>query len=83
LKTQGEAGSQARELLRYVNAEQYRGRKITFGQIKLWASQTRQPVPPEQSLRLLQERFLLVNYDLRQGSYAIFPSLAEFLNQQT
>jgi hypothetical protein len=79
----GQAGLQARQLLRFVSVEQYRGKKITFERIRQWANQTEKVELPQTILSLLQERFLIVNHDLRQGSFAIFPSLAEFLNKQS
>lgn len=76
----GQPGQQARQLLQFVSAEQYRGQTITFDRLAQWAASGE--MLPQPALTLLHERFLLVNYDVRRGNFAVFPSLTEFLNQQ-
>ena len=77
-----EEGFQAKQLLRFISTEQYRGKKVTFDRIRKWADETGGQVSSQVVLRLLQERFLIVNHDHKQGNLAIFPSLAEFLKGQ-
>lgn len=79
LMTLGQDGFHAMRLLRFVSTEQYRGRKITLDRINKWAAETGGCTSPQTCLRLLQERFLIVNHDPEQGNFAVFPSLAEFL----
>ncbi len=88
LGTLGRPGQQAQQLLRFVAVEQYKGKAITFERIRRWTTESGRAVEsggmpsPQPALMLLQERFLLVNHDLQQGNFAIFPSLAEFLSHQ-
>lgn len=79
----GAAGRQARQMLQFVWQEQYRGKKITFAQLNGWSREVAGMETPQPALFLLQERFLLVNHDHKQGHFAIFPSLAEFLSKRT
>lgn len=79
----GTPGEYAKKLLRTIAIEQYQGERITFDYIQQWASENRIDLPVPEILKLLRERFLLVNHDPQEGNYAIFPSLAEFLQSQS
>jgi hypothetical protein len=82
LERRGEAGRQAQALLHFIGKEQYLGHKITFDRLNQWVIHTGLGSSSQAALQLLQERFLIVNHDLQQGHFAIFPSLAEFLSKQ-
>lgn len=75
----GTEGLQARKLLHYIRAEQYKGKKITFDKMKDWTDENGELSSLPNAMTILQERFLMVNYDPKKGNYAIFPSLADFL----
>jgi len=79
----GKEGLHARRLLQFISSEQYRGKKITFERIRRWNEEINSDIPPQAGLQLLQERFLVVNHDPKQGNFAVFPSLAEFLRRQS
>lgn len=83
LETMGTEGSTAREILHWIAGEQYRGRKVAFEHLKEWAHEKGRADLLAGSLRLLHERFLIVNHDPKQGNFAIFPSLVEFLQHQS
>jgi len=77
----GERGRWARRLLYWLAEEQYRGKRITHRRLISWASENSLEAPAlQESLRLLHEMFLIVNYDLEKGNYALFPSLVEYLS---
>ncbi|MDY7080726.1 MAG: AAA family ATPase [Chloroflexota bacterium] len=77
----GTEGLAARELLKFVTGEQYRGKKVTLSRLKQWAQETERYSSFASSLSLLHERFLIVNHDPRHGNFAVFPSLSEFLQR--
>jgi len=83
LGTLGTEGFTAREILRWIASEQYRGKKVTFDRLREWAQERGRADLLADSLRLLHERFLVVNHDPKQGNFAIFPSLVEFLQRQS
>lgn len=78
----GQEGSLTKKLLLFVSNEQYKGHKLTFGRIEKWAEGIASPASIQTTLHLLQERFLIVNHDPKEGNFAVFPSLAYFLKQQ-
>ena len=81
LSGHGEAGRQARNILGWLSLEQYRGRTVSFRRLVDWASQEADPSLLPDSIRLLQQRFLVLNSDdAGAGNYAIFPSLARFVS---
>lgn len=79
LENLGQAGKGAIELLHWISGEQYRHNKISRERLTGWAADTGRISHLEESLNLLHERFMLVNMDKKQGSYAIAPSLAAFV----
>lgn len=83
LQNLGNDGIVAQHLLRWVAREQYRGKKVTFNRLREWAVENEGIQSPQAALRILQERFLIVNHDPRQGNFALFPSLVEFLHKQS
>lgn len=83
LGTLGMEGSIAIEILQWIAGEQYRGKKVTFDRLREWAQEKGRADLLAGSLRLLHERFLIVNHDPKQGNFAIFPSLVEFLQRQS
>lgn len=78
----GAAGKAAESILVWIASEQDRHRKVTFDRLKQWATENRQMESLPTAIRLLFERFLVVNSDLQRGNFAIFPSLVEFLHKQ-
>jgi hypothetical protein len=82
LRALGKDGSVAQNLLRWAAHEQYRGREVTFNRLTEWALDSEGVQSPQPALRLLQERFLIVNYNPKRGNFALFPSLVEFLDEQ-
>jgi hypothetical protein len=82
LNTLGQTGLLARELLLWLKQAQYSNRKITAKRLTEWAKGKGQETELNEALTLLHERFLIVNSNLQKGNYAIFPSLAEFLQKQ-
>ncbi len=82
LETLGNDGEVARRILVWIASEQSRHRKVTFDRLEQWATENRQMESSQAAIRLLFERFLIVNSDLKQGNFALFPSLVEFLHRQ-
>ena len=82
LGTLGKEGLAAKELLRWIAGEQYQGKKVTSDRLMQWAKGRERAELLTDSLHLLYERFLIVNHDSKQGNFAVFPSLAEFLQRQ-
>jgi len=78
----GEKGVTARQLLHVVANEQYKGRKVSLDRLVQWATDNNQTNVLPDALRLLYERFLIINHDPSHGNFAIFPSLSEFLQRQ-
>ncbi|HID08250.1 MAG TPA: hypothetical protein EYP10_14010 [Armatimonadetes bacterium] len=78
----GEEGQMARGLLRWIAKEQYKGKKVTFKRLTQWAQMQGKTDLLTDSLRLLYERFLIVNHNPDHGDFALFPSLVEFVEQQ-
>lgn len=76
------AGQFARQLLHWLRQEQFSNRRITAKRLSEWAKGKGQEQLLGEALSLLHERFLIVNSDQKKGNYAIFPSLAEFLQSQ-
>lgn len=79
LQQLGQPGLLARELLQWLRQEQFSNRRITAKRLNEWAQQKGHESGLNEALTLLHERFLIVNSDRQKGNYAIFPSLAEFL----
>lgn len=79
LQQLGQPGLLARELLQWLRQEQFSNRRITAKRLTEWGRKRGQEGMLTESLTLLHERFLIVNSDRQKGNYAIFPSLAEFL----
>lgn len=78
----GAEGQMARDLLCWVAKEQYKGKKVTFKRLTQWAQAQGKTDLLTDSLRLLYERFLIVNHNPKHGDFALFPSLVEFVEQQ-
>jgi len=72
----------ARQLLQWVARQQEALRRTTFTQMREWAAQQGQEEALQEALKLLYERFLLLNHDPQQGNFALFPSLIAFLHEQ-
>jgi hypothetical protein len=79
LQQLGQSGLLACELLLWLKQEQFSNRRITAKQLNEWVQNKSQGSLLSEALTLLHERFLIVNSDRQKGNYAIFPSLAEFL----
>lgn len=75
-------GQFACQLLQWFKQEQFSNRRITSKRLAEWAKGEHQERMLGEALSLLHERFLIVNSDQKKGNYAIFPSLAEFLESQ-
>ncbi|PWH16270.1 MAG: hypothetical protein DDG60_04510 [Anaerolineae bacterium] len=83
LGNQGVSGDSAKRVLKWITAEQYRGKGITTKRIKNWAEDNSLSDTLDSALLLLHERFMVVNRDVKKGDYSIFPSLAEFIERQS
>lgn len=79
LQQLGQPGLLARELLQWLRQEQFSNRRITAKRLSEWVQKKGQESRLNEALTLLHERFLIVNSDRQKGNYAIFPSLAAFL----
>jgi hypothetical protein len=75
----GAPGLLAQQILHWISGEQARGRQVTTERLQQFVVQTGELQLFSPSIRLLQERFLLINQDMNKGNYAIVPSLVEFL----
>jgi hypothetical protein len=82
LGTLNNDGEVAKRILVWIASEQSRHRKVTFDRVKQWATENGQTESSQVAIRLLFERFLIVNSDLKHGNFALFPSLVEFLHRQ-
>jgi hypothetical protein len=78
----GYAGKMSQQLLRWVAGEQYRGRKVSVERMVQWGQAQERPEILSEALRLLHERFLIVNHDPERGNFVLFPSLIEFVQKQ-
>ena len=78
----GVEGQIARAILFFIQKQSFRS-KVTDSDLIKWAQETGQTQGIEGPLRLLEERFLVINSNRKQGNYSIFPSLSEFLREQT
>jgi hypothetical protein len=77
----GRAGEDAHALLFHIYEQSHRG-PISYENLIQWGQMTRALDSPDEPLKILQERFLVVNNDLKRGNFSIFPSLSEFLQTQ-
>src|SRR5262249_36164174 len=71
-------GESGRKLLRWVAGEQRRSRTVSFEKLNKWAAQNVEK-DLEGTLRILFERFLIINSDIKRGRFVVFPSFVEFL----
>ncbi|MBI4707591.1 MAG: AAA family ATPase [Candidatus Omnitrophica bacterium] len=76
----GDIGKVAQHVLAYVSLSQYEGKKITLNSILEWSKKSETLSVIQESIRILEQQFLLVNSDQKYGNYSIFPSLSEYLN---
>lgn len=77
----GLPGKDAQALLFHIRQQMFRG-KITDKALIHWATDVRHISSIEAPLRILEERFLIINNDQKNGNYALFPSLVEFLDRK-
>ena len=82
LGRQSKEGGAAKQLLRWIAEEQYRGKEITSKEISTWAKNTNSETYLSAALSLLFERFMIINQDPLRGNFSIYPSLAEFIGNQ-
>lgn len=78
----GAEGQMAHGLLRWIAKEQYKGKKVTFKSLTQWAQTQGTTNLLTDSLRLLYERFLIVNHNPEHGDFALLPILVKFIEQQ-
>lgn len=81
LKQLGRDGENACAILFHILEQSHRG-PIRYENLIKWGKTTRGLDSPDKPLEILQERFLIVNNDLKQGNFSVFPSLSEFLQTQ-
>ena len=79
LRENGLQGILAQEILLWLADERYGDRRITHTRLARWAETADKSSDLGPALNLLHERFLIVNSDIVRGDYAVFPSLAEYL----
>lgn len=82
LGRQSKEGGVAKQLLKWVAEEQYRGKEITSKEISNWAKNTNIETYLSAALSLLFERFMIINQDPVRGNFSMYPSLAEFIGNQ-
>ena len=82
LGRQSKEGVVAKQLLKWVAEEQYRGKEITSKEISTWAKNTNIETYLSAALSLLFERFMIINQDPLRGNFSMYPSLAEFIGNQ-
>jgi hypothetical protein len=82
LGSKKDEGETAKQLLTWIAQEQYRGQNITSLRISIWAEENGMAAHLPAALSLLYESFLVINRDLDQGNFSIYPSLAEFIGKQ-
>ena len=75
-------GELARRLLRRTAEAQYQGRPVDFDLLVAWVTEENAERHLQNALRLLYERFLIVNRDQEKGDFSLFPSLADFVRSQ-
>jgi hypothetical protein len=80
LDTLGDIGKVAQRVLAYVSLSQYEGKKITLNSILEWSKKSETFNVTQESIRVLEQQFLLVNSDQKFGNYSVFPSLSEYIN---
>jgi len=78
----GKPGSTARELLRWIAQEQYKGLIITSNILGEWAAAHNLSPYLSDAISILFEMFLITNRDSRLGNFSIYPSLVEFVEEQ-
>ena len=79
LGRQNKEGDVAKQLLRWVAQQQYRGQEITSKEISNWAKNADSEIHLPAALSYLFERFMIINQDPVRGNFSIYPSLAEFI----
>lgn len=82
LGEQHKEGDVAKQLLRWIAQEQYRGKETTSKEISNWARNTNIDIYLSAALSLLFERFMIINQDPLMGNFSIYPSLAEFIGNR-
>jgi transcriptional regulator with XRE-family HTH domain len=82
LGSQNQEGEVAKQLLKWIAQEQYRGQLITSKQILDWAKNYNIEMHLSGALSLLFERFMIINRDPVKGNFSIYPSLVEFLGNR-
>ena len=82
LGRQSKEGDVAKQLLRWIVEEQYRGKEITSKELSNWAKNANAVAHLSAALSLLFERFMIINQDPLKGNFSIYPSLAEFIGNQ-
>lgn len=76
----GQVGLCARELLGFVSRSQNQGKIVTWTILDRWSAEEWGADDLQTVLRLLHERFLILNHDLEVGNFTVFPSLSAFLD---
>lgn len=79
----GARGIAAQQLVQFVCNQQMRGKRVTLDDLHTWSLNNLTGATLDTALLVLEERFLILNRDIKQGNFAVFPSLAEFTQQQT
>lgn len=74
-------GLLAREILLWINQQQFESRKITYKSLATWAQNRYGELELKKAVDELYSRFLLINRDPNGGNFAIVPSLSEFLSK--
>lgn len=75
----GSDGALARDILKWISSQQYAGEPVTEKSLMNYCMQSHKEASSVRALRLLLERFLLVNSDAKAGNYSLFPTLMEYL----
>lgn len=82
LGSMNESGHVAKEFLKWIASEQYHREVISSQEVSEWAKEHNFELLMPMALSLLFERFLIINHDPLVGNFSIYPSLAEFIQNQ-
>jgi hypothetical protein len=83
LEQQAPHGHVAQRILTYVTREQYRGKRVTLQRLHEYLQKDNEGALLDGALRMLHERFLIVNQDPNKGNFVVFPTFARFVEQAT
>lgn len=78
----GHSGHTAKEVLRWLAREQYKGQGIPSNALHEWAAARNLTPHLSEAMSHLFEMFLIINRDSKLGNFSMYPSLTEFIERQ-